>query len=286
MPISGLRALAGTLGCYLFGVFSRARIMQYLCSKNKGTAFIMQTLNITFPTCWQELTPAQLRYVYYLLSTNKFSEVEVKTYVLFRWANMEVIAPEGDGYVVKYNGVPTRIYAQQIAELLPHLSWLDRPSPYPVRLPEIDGHKAVDADLQGLSYEAYIICDNLYQGFLHTQDIDLLGAMAASLYKADKKKGIRLQPEEYISIFYWFTSAKAYLARRFTHFFKTAPVTTDTSNIQSELQESMDAQIRALTKGDITKEKEVLQMDVWRALTELDAQVADAEDIKRQLHQS
>ena len=31
----------------------------------------------------------------------------------------------------------------------------------------------------------------------------------------------------------------------------------------------------------ITKEKEVLAMDTWRALTELDAQVKDYEDIKR-----
>lgn len=34
---------------------------------------------------------------------------------------------------------------------------------------------------------------------------------------------------------------------------------------------AMNAQIRALTGGDVTKERAVLQMDCWRALTELDA---------------
>ena len=34
----------------------------------------------------------------------------------------------------------------------------------------------------------------------------------------------------------------------------------------------MNAQIRALTKGDVTKEKEILALDTWRALTELNAQ--------------
>ena len=34
----------------------------------------------------------------------------------------------------------------------------------------------------------------------------------------------------------------------------------------------MNAQIRALTKGDVTKESEVLALDTWRALTELNAQ--------------
>ena len=48
------------------------------------------------------------------------------------------------------------------------------------------------------------------------------------------------------------------------------------------LQEAMNAQIRALTKGDITKEREVLSMDTWRALAELDAQAKEYEELKKQ----
>ena len=44
----------------------------------------------------------------------------------------------------------------------------------------------------------------------------------------------------------------------------------------------MNAQIRALTGGDIIKEEAVLSMDTWRALTELDAKAKEVEDIKRQ----
>ena len=43
----------------------------------------------------------------------------------------------------------------------------------------------------------------------------------------------------------------------------------------------MNAQIRALTGGDITKEREVLKMDCWRALTELDAKAKDYEDMRK-----
>lgn len=43
----------------------------------------------------------------------------------------------------------------------------------------------------------------------------------------------------------------------------------------------MNAQIRALTKGDITKEKEILSLDTWRALTELDAQAKEYEEMKK-----
>lgn len=246
----------------------------------------MQTLNLTLPTCWQELTPAQLRYVFYLIACDKYAPAEVKTYVLFRWSHIEVVAPEGNGFVVKHEGKPLRLTAGQIAEVLPALSWLDRLPVYPVRLPLIGHCKAAAADLQGLPFEAFLYCDNLYQGYLHTNDSALLEQMAQVLYNVPEGKTIALQPEERISVFYWFASVKDYFGRRFTHFFHTAPVSPDTSNLQKELQESMDAQIRALTKGDITKEETVLKMDVWRALTELDAQAADAEEIKRQMHQT
>ena len=43
----------------------------------------------------------------------------------------------------------------------------------------------------------------------------------------------------------------------------------------------MNTQICALTGGDITKEKEVLEMDCWRALTELNAKAKDNEDLEK-----
>ena len=48
-----------------------------------------------------------------------------------------------------------------------------------------------------------------------------------------------------------------------------------------QLQDNMNTQIRALTGGDITKERDVLSMDCWRALTELDAKAKDYEELSR-----
>ena len=45
----------------------------------------MASLDLIIPTCWQELTPKQLRYVYYLISEGYSPEV-LKTHCLFRWA--------------------------------------------------------------------------------------------------------------------------------------------------------------------------------------------------------
>ena len=97
---------------------------------------------------------------------------------------------------------------------------------------------------------------------------------------------------EKMNIFFWWTSLKAFFAKQFPNFFVPASAPKDgnllgnTKSIGAQLQESMNAQIRALTKGDITKEKEVLAMDTWRALTELDALAREAEEWKRKYGKS
>jgi hypothetical protein len=49
-----------------------------------------------------------------------------------------------------------------------------------------------------------------------------------------------------------------------------------------KLYNAMNMLIRALTKGDITKEKEILAMDTHRALVELSAQAEEYEQLKKQ----
>ena len=43
----------------------------------------------------------------------------------------------------------------------------------------------------------------------------------------------------------------------------------------------MNAEIRALTQGDITKTTAVLQTDTLTALTELDAKAAEAQELQK-----
>ena len=47
------------------------------------------------------------------------------------------------------------------------------------------------------------------------------------------------------------------------------------------LRRNVDAQIRALTKGDITKEPTVLAMDAFRAITELDALAREYDELNK-----
>ena len=144
----------------------------------------MITLNLTLPTCWQELTQTQLRYVFFLMTQN-YTADEVKTYCLCRFSGLQVLGAEDTGFRVMYENNPHTITAVQIAEQLPRIAWLDELPLVPLRLAQIGKHNAVAADLTGVPFADYLYCDNLYTGYLQTQRNDLLRDMAAILYKAD-----------------------------------------------------------------------------------------------------
>ncbi|MGN1248167.1 MAG: hypothetical protein ACI4UO_06235 [Paludibacteraceae bacterium] len=248
----------------------------------------MITLNLTLPTCWQELSASQLRYVFFLLSQNYAAE-EVKTFCLCRFGGLQVLERTADGFRVLYDNHPHLLSALQVAEQLPHLAWLDSLPLVPVRLPEIGRHKAVAADLSGVPFADYLVCDNLYTGYLQTQRADLLREVAAILYQAPD---ITLNAEEELSVFYWLASLKTHYQRRFRYLFAPADhaadhatnLLADIQDTAQRLQTAMDNQIRALTKGDITKEEQVLATDTIRALTELDAMAREYQELQKEMH--
>lgn len=236
-------------------------------------------LNIDIPGPWQHLSDRDLRLVFQLLSM-ELSSVEVKMHFLMKTARMKVIGREGALFIIKVAGREYAISPQGIAETLSLLDWLDGVPGYPTRLSRIGRHKALSADFEGVAFEKFLMLDNLYSGYLHTRREELLRRMAKILYDAPH---IRISRLEGVSVFYWFASLKQYLANTFRHFFSSSDSQSEYADIGRALMDSMNAQIRALTGGDITKEQSVLAMDTWRALTELDAKAKDYEDMQKEL---
>lgn len=240
------------------------------------------TLNIDLvvPRGWHELTDKQLRYAFGLIAKG-FTFDEIKTLCLFRWSGLSVRHRHNTGFVCRLRRQDFIVSAVQIAEMLPALDWLDTIPPQPVCISRIGRYRPFAADFSEVAFEKFIICDNLYQGYLATQSDDLLDQLASILYQSPIP--IFLSPAERISVFYWFASVKGYFARRFSHFFQPSAQTDNLlgSNAQptgAQIQQSVDAMIRALTKGDITKEREILALDTHRALTELDAQAREYQE--------
>ncbi len=242
----------------------------------------MKTINLIVPRGWHELDDKQLRYLFGLLADD-YSSAEIRTLCLFRWSGMKVLYRHNLDFVVRLGSEEFTLTVTKVTNAIESLKWLDEIPSFPVRLSHIGQSTALPADFLFIPFEKYIYCDNLYQGYLHTNDDSLIDEMMKVLYNGWNSKGL---PLERISTFYWFASLKQYFAKTFNHFFQQ---TGDTDNnllgnaksIAQQVKDAMNAQIRALTKGDITKEKEVLAMDCWRALTELDAIARETEELNR-----
>lgn len=238
-----------------------------------------QIIDIKVPTCWQQLSDKQLRFVFKLLNGN-FSLPQVKALCLLKWAKMKILRREGSIFIMKYNKQTFPVTALQITEVTQSMEWLGDFPVYPVRLSRIGLHRPIPANFQGVPFGTFLALDNLYQGYLQTRKHDIAIDMARIMYQS--KHIHHLSKVEEINVFYWFTSVKRYFANMFTHFFSTSEDELDEKSMSfSQLQDNMNTQIRALTGGDITKEKEVLEMDCWRALTELNAKAKDYEELEK-----
>ena len=241
--------------------------------------------NISLPTSWAELTDKQLLLVYELFARD-LSAAEVKTLCLMKWNRLKVLCQLPDKrFLVKRKGEPeVPLSARQVQQATTVLDFLDAFAPVPVRISHIGRHKAIAADFEKVPFEQYLYVDNLFQGYLNTQQGDLLVQMAQVLYGSDKVK-----PSEahLVGVFYWMAALKQYFAQLFSNFYRPAPNNEDGSlgdkqaDLFKQLRDSTNAQIRALTGGDITKEDAIMKMDTWRALTELDAKAKEAEELRK-----
>lgn len=254
------------------------------------------TLNLQSPTSWSELTQDQLTYLLKAIAVvnrdtigHSFRSKEdysaqvaaqVAIRCLFHWNNVRVVTPYADAWLLDHDGIEYLVSPGDLAAATSMVSWISRLPEDPVRLDSIDGAVAVSADIEeDLSFDDYLACEALWQVWQTSQTDALLRDMAAILYR---KENIVLKDFEYLSIFYWWAGLKNMLSGRYPNFFQVSPVESAIPHVDElTLRRSMDSQIRALTKGDITKEATILSLPAIRALTELDALAREYEELNK-----
>lgn len=231
----------------------------------------------------------QLRYTLTLL-TQGWTEWQVRTYLFARFAGIKVLNEKKDGWLCETTtdqGKTVRFFLQlwQVQSFCDAFDYIFDGKGADNRLDHIGLYKAVDLELHEYPYANYIVCDNLFQQFLmsdKTSD-EPLREMARCLYLDGEGKEpdhIDCSPAELMGVLLWFMFVKDNFSASFPHLFKPASADGDYN-----MTEAMNAQIRALTGGDITKEETIRHSDVWRALTELDAKAREAEELNQKLKQ-
>lgn len=244
-------------------------------------------LHLTCPRSWAEMTQEQLRYAFNVIGSGHWSSVEGRTLMLLRFTGIKVEHKVlDDGWecsvdVVNSRGKRSRhcfvIRNWQLQDFIGQLEYVDSYETMNVRLESIQGHEAVDAMLHGVRFHDYLQMEKYYQGYLQTQKKEYAIGLARHLYPGAEDADVA----EVTCCVMWYSYVKKQLARFFPHFFRPAG-----HGKSVDWLEQMNAQIRALTDGDITKEQAVFDKDCWRALTELDAKSREAEELRKKYPKS
>lgn len=242
------------------------------------------------PTKWTDLSQEELRVVFKIIDTFSAKKDNVPFQVFRRLAHMRIERRDDDRFLccfkthTGHKSVKYRcwITPDMLAELLDCLNFIFDPGCVPVRLDVIGyglrrQYSAVNPQLHNFSFRNYVKIENLYQGFLRTNDVLDISKMAALLYPGFRPDKDKIHPYEGLSILHWLVQIKALFSKTFHNFFRPA----EGNDKVPDMTEVLNNEIRALTQGDVTKEAEIFEIDCWRALTELDFKAKEAEEFNR-----
>lgn len=238
------------------------------------------TINIKLPTRWSELDADSLFVVIKLLARYDFETTKslFLVHLLGKQGYSVKFHPDA-GYFFKVGKQTVTLDVDTFVSMKLKLSFIETPDA--VRQETINGRKAVHPLLQeDFTFFEYLRVENMYQAFLMTKDNRYLRLASEYLYRSDSgKKMPELTADQNTAILLWIAGIKIRLSNIFPHFF--SPCGDNSNGGSYNAMEAMDAQIRALTGGDITKEKEVLDSQCWRALSELNAKAREAEELRK-----
>lgn len=254
--------------------------------RTPGCSCSTDSVSLFAPRSWREMTQEQLRYVFYLLS-HISTLAEVKTYMLMRFCGISIDKQDEDKCHCVIHTDKGRhrfiLFLWQIQEMIHQFDYVDTYEEMGVRLESIRGSRAVDVDLHGVSFSDYLNMEKYYQGYLNTKGtagvrgpIDMLGSLLYRTPDGAATAGMTLDETERTAVFMWYGYVRSNFAKSFPYLFSG-----DGSSGKFNFMAMVNAQIRALTDGDVTKEREVLEhTDCWRALTELNEKAREAKELK------
>lgn len=233
-------------------------------------------LKISTPKSWQELTPPQLRYIL-TLQAQGIPSGTIQVSAFLHFAGLKIYKTEGDCLRLRAGMKVYRVKASDIAMAAMALDFITDPPTHPQLLTELAGKQAKDAELHGVPFAHYLQIENYMQQYIRTKDATLLTPVLALLYE-DNLQEEDIDATARYMVLHWYNGLKPFLAQTFPDLFR--PV-AGAEGEEPDLREIMLAQIRALTGGDVTKEEQVLNVDTWTALAELNAKAREAKEVNK-----
>ena len=248
-------------------------------------SFLSKKMSFKVPSSWSVLSQMQLRYIIKLYSIYDGKEnamSHIKTAALFRFMGVDIDSEQEDGILCKQPATKKEFLLDP--EFLPwmirEMDWLEHPELMTDRVETLHGFHAVDFKLRNVMFGKYLITENYFQGWLASSELANVGQMFRILYQVpEDRKKVPLTTFDFTAVILWWSAVKTLFGQMFPHFLKPGEGGEGEQATQAEV---FNAQVRLLTKGDVTKEDEILNhTTTLRALTELDAQAREAEELDR-----
>lgn len=242
----------------------------------------ISSLDLTCPTSWKEVSDEQLRDIAEFSVLGRDVDY-VKTLLLMKWNGLQVVSGRGFRaekglHWLRKGKLICRVSSKQLASAVSVLDFLEQVPEIPIRLEQINGCSAVRADLRDTLFGEYLQIENLYQGFLVSNNPEALDRAAAILYPGLEKK---LTEAERFIILLWLAGLKNLFARQFDELYR--PVADTQPDEASSQHDIMLTQLRALTGGDVTKMQQVRETATWDALDELNEKAREARELKKMM---
>ena len=252
--------------------------------KKIRVSFSDNTVNVSLPESWSDLTQEELAEIYNLKAAY-LPGIPASFHVFLYLSGMRVLYESGEDFVCEVtldDGSSRKLLVRPIdlVGVLSSLRFIYEPGDKAVRLDTLRGHAAVDAELHGVSFGDYIFIENCYQGFIASESEDALLPIAGRLYPGLEADSLTV-PEQ-INVLNWLVQLKAVFSSAFPNFFR--PVSNNGECDPMSQLDIMNNEIRILTGGDVTKEHDILASDCWRALTELDFKAKEAAEHRERMN--
>lgn len=250
-------------------------------------------INLYGPTSWKELSPGQLKYAAWLLSQADMTAEEIWAYAFVRFTNIHVVKVYDGETKFRHKWKMFLLSEQECFSFAKEFSFLTEGVEEIAPLKKLARLKASDARLRGCTFAQYIACENYYQAYLFTKKEEYLNMLCASFYikkqfddsSTEKmaKRFAKLSFHIRYTVFIWFTGFKKVLKNNFKNYFVEIESGEDNQRTPPNMRKQIEQMMRALSAGDVTKVKDIWQVETWTALSELDAKALEYKTMKSKM---
>lgn len=250
-------------------------------------------IELTAPKSWKELTEKQLKYVSWLLTREQYSEAEIWTYAFVRLSGLKcAISRKGETVRFKAKSHRFSMDPEEVAWFAKQFSFLTEKIEEITPLHKMAHREHVDSRLRGVSLIHYLAMENYYQAYLFKNNVQNLNKLCACFYSAGKNfndaetekraKRFRWIPfHERYTVFLWYSGLKKVLQKSFPHYF--IAFESDETPSAPNMRKQIDVMMRSLNGGDITKNPQIYDTELWTALAELDAKALEYKTLKSKM---